>query len=294
MSEKKKPRKPSQPLGHVIFPQKVLVREDLPDFKEELETVIVKKFIGSLKHFAERHLSQPVKSDPWPDFLCKEGEATIGIEVVEVINVDHARKRKLQEDYSEHIRQLIADFCPRLSGLTIILNDNYQEAPYPPIEKPAGKKLAQSITDNIRSILEQLENIPMNGIRVYRWQKGPHHPTTGAIVRRVAPKDARLPAVLGFFGCFPENVSVIESLLSRTIKHKIAKKYPEFKEGQLILLAYEVGSCSVANSDSTAVRLAQNELRRNIHPFAEVWYIYPYAPMGLDNKDLGHIVKVWP
>lgn len=289
MSAKKKPRKPSQNLGHVVFPQKILVREDLPDFKDELETVIVKKFIGSLRHFAERHLSQPVKSDPWPDFLCEEKGTTIGIELVEVINVEHAHKRYIQKEYELYIRNLVADLFPRLSGLQIIFNDGYQEPPYHPLRKAAGRSLAQTIAYNLHSVLDQIENIPLNHISVYSWQKNPNHPITGAIVRRVAPKDARLPAVLGFFGCFPENVSVIESLLSRTIKHKVAKKYPEFKEGQLILLAYEDVSCSVEDPNSIAANLARKVLKSNIHPFDEVWYIFPYAA-----KKLGHIIQIWP
>lgn len=297
MFAKKKPRKPSQPLGHVIFRKRrrpYAVMERLSLSKEELEATIVKKFIGALKHFEGRSLSLPEKADPWPDFVCEEAGAKIGIEVVEVINIDHAAKRSRQRDYAAYIRKLIDDCYTRLSGLMIILDDGYQEPSYPPIAKLAGKKLAKSITDNIRSILEQLENIPLNGIRVYHWQKGPHHPTIGAIVRRVAIKENGIPATLGFFGTFPENVSIIESLFCKTIKGKLDKKYTEFIGDKLILLAYEVGSCSVAASNSTAVRLAQNEIRRNINPFTEVWYIFPYAPMGLEHKDLGHIVKVWP
>jgi len=297
MSAKKKPRKPSQPPGHVVFPKKgrpYRVMELLPPYKNELEAVIVKKFIGALKHKEGRHLSHPVKADPWPDFVCEEAGAKIGIEVVEVINVEHARKRHLQEEYTKYIYKLIDDFYPCLSGLAITLNDGYQYPPYPPLRRHAGQRLAQSIADDLRSSLEQLENMQIDHIRVYRWQKGPHRPTTGAFVRRVAPKESGVPATLGFLGSFPESVSVIDSLLMGTIEKKL-DKYTQFTEGKLILLAYDVVGPPVENSSTTPpVVLAKEVLRCNDHPFDEVWYIFPYAPMDLDHKNLGHIVKVWP
>ena len=45
---RKQPKKPSRLLGHIVFPRKERVVERLPDTKDELEAVIVDKFVGAL------------------------------------------------------------------------------------------------------------------------------------------------------------------------------------------------------------------------------------------------------
>jgi hypothetical protein len=86
------PKKPSKPLGHFVFPKSggpARVIEVLPDSKDELEEVITRKFVAALRSRFNRELATPTRGDEWPDFWTAEGNATIGLEVVEVVNPEH-------------------------------------------------------------------------------------------------------------------------------------------------------------------------------------------------------------
>jgi len=86
------PKKPSKPLGHIVFPKSgppSLVSERLPASKHELEQVIIRKFVAALHQRFQRTLAPPTRGTEWPDFWTSEGTARIGIEVVEVVNPDH-------------------------------------------------------------------------------------------------------------------------------------------------------------------------------------------------------------
>lgn len=91
---KKKPRKPSQPVGHFVFPKAGTlygVYEQFPDGKEELERVIVEKFRLALEVRFTRILTAPQSGSQWPDFWTTENERKTGIEIVEVVNLEHIR-----------------------------------------------------------------------------------------------------------------------------------------------------------------------------------------------------------
>ncbi|MGV7224191.1 MAG: hypothetical protein ACQ9MH_22065 [Nitrospinales bacterium] len=77
MTQKNQPKKPSSPLGHIVFPKNGPVRkviEQLPENKEGLEQVIVNRFAGALSHFYKRHIENIEKKEPWPDFEGYEGK----------------------------------------------------------------------------------------------------------------------------------------------------------------------------------------------------------------------------
>lgn len=290
MSVQKRPRKPSTPLGHIVFPKKGKphrVLEPLPGSAKDLEATIIEKFAGALRHFEKRGLSKPLPCDPWPDFEAREGKNHIGIEIVEIINPDHARKRALQGQYARQVRGLINDISPRLAGLSIQLIDGYQNPRYPPLNTAAGQQLASFIADRLRSEVEILEALKRFVVR--RWQRGPDRPEAGAFFTRVAPKESGIPVTLHFHGSFPEAVSVTENLLRRSIEGKLMKRYPQYKKGHLWLLAYEVFSMSVGPKPSKAALIARQMLQGQSHPFDEVWYIHPYA-----GKPLGHIERILP
>lgn len=290
MSVQKRPKKPSAPLGHIVFPKKgkpYRVLEPLPASAKDLEAAIVDKFVGALRHFEKRELSNPLPCDPWPDFEAQECKKHYGIEVVEIINPEHARRRAIQAQYAQQIRGLINDISPRLAGLSVQLIDGYQDPPYPPLNTAVGQQLASFIADQLRSEVEKLEALKQFVVR--HWQRGPERPEAGAFFTRVAPKESGIPVTLHFLGSFPEAVSVSENLLSQSIEGKLRKSYTKYKKGRLCLLAYEVFSMSVGPKPSKAAAIARELLDSQLHPFDEVWYIHPYA-----GKPLGHIERVWP
>lgn len=177
---------------------------------------------GALKHFEQRELVNLQRGNIWPDFTCKEGNQTVGIEVVEIVNQDHAGKRHIRNQYLIRDRELIKDIYPRLSGLRIQFIDGHQEPPYPSLTTHDGQQLAKSIADNLKAEVEKLEQLPRSAVRL--WQKGPALPETGALISRVSVRELEYPAVLSFQGGgFPARLSEGENLLENTINGKIKK-----------------------------------------------------------------------
>ena len=290
MKRRKKPaRKPSQPLGHVSFltdggPLSFI--EKLPYTQEDLEGAIVRKFVGGLKHFKQRELSPPTRGNPWPDFLTQEGAQPVGIEVVEVLNVDHARKRAIQERYEDHLRTLVEGFSRELAGLSITLIDHYQEPPYPPLNSKKGQQLALSIVNNLLSLIPQLRDLPVGRPFIVHWQQDANQPQTGAAIRRLAPIGSERPPFLRFSGTFPDSIENTQSLLLRAVEGKLNKNYPPYQEGRLWLLAYGYDPCIL---EPDAIAPAKALLQAHQHPFDEVWCFFPYAA-----QNLGAIERVWP
>lgn len=284
---RKHPRKPSQPLGHIVFPKRgrpYTVLEPLPESQKELEARIVRKFIGAMRYFEHRELATPVEADLWPDFETREGETKVGIEVVEVVNPDHAEKGRIQQLYAARVRELLDDMQARLAGLSVRLDDGYQEPPYPPLRSKAGERLARSIAENLRVAAAKLDRLPVGHVAVYRWRTGRDVPNTGASITRVSAPEAEHAVRLGYLGSFPERQDVGEALLAATIASKIARLYTRY-EGRLLLLAY---GCGAWHGDAV-MKQARRVLREHPHPFDEVWHILPFA-----GEDVGDIRRVWP
>jgi hypothetical protein len=292
MTKRKQPKKPSSPLGHIVFPQKGPVRqviEPLPADKEELEKTIVDRFAGALSHFEERNLEKIEKGDPWPDFEGREGIARVGIEVVELVNVHHKKLRHLQRTYEHAILEALGEKVRMFDGLHITLNDGYQVPPYPKVSSNEGKEIVECFVQNL---INSADEISGYGIRKFfdcKWRNEPGEPIIGISGSRVAPKETKFPARIGFFGTFPESVEKIRSLLADTVQHKIEKSYTAYADGRLILLVYEVGSISIDPENQEAIQRAQNVLEQSAHHFDEVWYIWPRA-----ESDRGILYKVWP
>lgn len=130
------PRKPSRPVGHIVFPKSGApypVVEALPESKDELERVIAQKFVDALRERFNRELDSPRRGDTWPDFWTHEAGRQIGLEVVEIVNpelaaqgrayrenlpVDVGRARRL---LTEAIRAKIAKRYQRLSTASLWL-----------------------------------------------------------------------------------------------------------------------------------------------------------------------------
>lgn len=82
----------SRPPSHIVLPKHgalVPVAEPLPSQKDDLELVIVRKFVRAVGERFGRTLSAPTRGDRWPDFWTAEGADQVGIEVAEVVNPDH-------------------------------------------------------------------------------------------------------------------------------------------------------------------------------------------------------------
>src|SRR5436190_15969350 len=130
------PKKPSRPLSHIIFPKAgtpSVVSEVLPEPKDDLEAVIVRKFITALEHRFDRHLTNPEKDDPWPDFWTSEGGRPVGIEVVEIVNPEHIEFSQIRRRYVERWRAELSNQLDQLPGLVLEIEGGYQFCKYPPV-----------------------------------------------------------------------------------------------------------------------------------------------------------------
>lgn len=259
--------------------------ETLPYAQVDLEISIFRKFAGALKHFKQRELSSPTRGNSWPDFLAKEGAEHVGVEIVEVLDVDNAKKRAIQEQYERHLHILIEGFWQELAGLSITIVDQYQEPRFPPLNSRKGQQLAQLIADNLRSLIPRLTCLPLGCVLLLQEQRGGNRVHAGAAIKRLSPIECQQGVVLRFSRNFPTSVDNAESLLLRAIEGKLNKNYPRYQNGQLWLLAYSYDPCIL---EPEAIARAKLLLDSREHPFNEVWCIFPYAA-----QDLGAIEKVW-
>jgi hypothetical protein len=302
VTEDRQPRKPSEPLAYWLFPPTgqggpQLVIENLPGKKDALERAVIDKFVGTLASKSGRCLDPPEAGDEWPDFETKEGSTRIGIEVTEIINTAHVHERDLQRDYERHVRELLAEYLTELAGLHITLNDDYQLVQYPPLRRPAGRLLAESIAENLRQVLPEIRTLRVGQQFSYRWQgDGRTVPTTGAFGYRFASSDSKEAAHVGFFGAFPDDLSDIVSLLSVHVATKIAKHYTTYS-GKLWLLLYETSpTVTVRKDEALALANALLEMDRERHHFDEVWYLFPYPEAERVDEPIGEqglIERVW-
>jgi hypothetical protein len=285
--KKKAPRKPSQPLGAINFGTKgrpTEVIETLPDTQKDLEGVIVRKFIGAMNHFKHRILSLPTLGYEPADYSTREGDERIDIQVVEVLNPDHAKKRGDRDKCASRVRNLLDDCYSELAGLSITLHDYSAQPPYPPLTFQGGTHLARAFADNLRAAIPDLRQLIVGQMVFSRRQGGPTEPATSAAVFRFAPTDSGMPATLRFASIFSE--SEPQSLLTRAIEGKLNKQYPRSLNGHFWLLAYGTEPWLV---EPKAIALAKLLLQSRQHPFDEVWSLFPYP-----DQDLGEIKKVWP
>ncbi|MEX1255896.1 MAG: hypothetical protein WEE64_16315 [Dehalococcoidia bacterium] len=294
MAARSTPRKPSLPLGAIVFSATGKVSkslEPLPESKLELEGVTVRKFAGALAHFEGRQLSDvhPGQEDGH-DYCACEGDRQIEIQVVEVLNSDHAAKRALQQEYTRGIRASLEDIWDGFAGIDIQLNDGYQEPAWPTITKRAGKaaqRMMDFIVKNLRACLPALQLLAVGQYRLYRWEPEFGVYEVGAFCRRFAAHASGRAGSIGCSGSFPQSTDTAEALLAGAVQRKVDKHYAKPSRASLWLLAY--GNVGQAVVEGRAAALAKDILAKSQHPFEEVWYIFPYP-----DEDLGSIERIWP
>ena len=292
MTDRKKPKKPSMPLGHIVFPKKGSARkviEPLLENKGDLERAIVTRFLAALAYFEGRSVTDVEKCDPWPDFEGYENTNVVGIEVVELVNQQHNKLRRRQEEYKSSILQRLVGRLSLFSGLHITLDDGYQMPAYPKVNSKDGKEIVDCYVRGLLDCVDEIGDYDLGRVFIREWRNENRKPKVGIYGYRTAPREMNLPPHIGFLGTFPESLEKVRSLLAEAVEHKIDKSYTKYKKGKLLLLVYEVGTISVEPGNSEAIQRTQDVLQGREHPFDEVWYIFPYA-----ESNFGAIHRVWP
>lgn len=219
------PRKPSVPLAQITFRAAGGVHgtvESLPPVKEDLELAIARKFVASLQ--VEGLGPEPKRADPWPDVEVSLDGRVVGIEVVEVINPEHAQKRTTQERYLAAVLPMLDDLEERLDEVVMSVVDGYQEPRWPNPSSPEGQRLVMHLAERIRGVSSELAAMPRNG-RFYReWND-----FEGSSLRigLLASRGRRIVATsesgvdLMFSGTFPSDVATLRGLRRR---HSVAER----------------------------------------------------------------------
>jgi hypothetical protein len=270
-----------------------LVVESLPADQEDQEYAILEKFIGALKHFESRDISGPYRrGDQWPDFEKGTAADALGIELTWVTHEPHDHLRRLQEQYARRVKGLLAKVDPTLAGLHFHLEDGYQDPPYPPLSAAKGEAVAQSIAALIESDIPTLATLPVWSdpgrppVQRLARETGPGGVTIGYVAHRFAHAESGADPIIRFFGSFPIDKGLLDTLLWRAIERKLDKAYATYP-GQLWLVVWG-GAWVGGVPPSAAAAFARQRLAMTSHPFDAIWVMSPYP-----GQELGSIERVW-
>jgi hypothetical protein len=149
------PRKPSFPVTAIVFRAggkgTHLVVEPLPETKEELERAIVDRFLSVLR--ARGHnIGRPERGPDPPDVVVQIDGTQVGIEVVEVIDPEHAQRRAVQEQYLRALLPLLQDLEEQLDGIAMTIVDGYQDPMWPSVASKQGQNLVRFLSEKVRSL----------------------------------------------------------------------------------------------------------------------------------------------
>jgi hypothetical protein len=262
--------------------------EPLPALKEDLELAIVGKFVGAMQAQGQI-LEAPMRGKEWPDFETRTGEQRIGLEVVEIVNPDHAKKRTLQQQYLAAVLPLVEDLAPALENVAMTILDAYQDPPWPHPSSAEGQRLVQHIVQHLRADVGDIAQCgapPRTFLRMWDFEKSRLRVGIMALRGRPIPGSIITGIDLRFSGTFPMTVTTSQALLADAIHAKIEKSYTSYEPGALWLLAYSESHFTI---DDASVALARELLRKRFHPFAAIWAFVP-----LPGEQTGTVANVFP
>ncbi len=263
MIAKKKPYKPSSPLGVISFPQKGAVKkivEHLPKEKDKLEYAVVSKFFDNLPDRAFSELEQNQENDL--DFICVEmvDENTVKweIELTEFFIKDW---RMLDISRQSYFMEIIKVFGEKewIRNHSILLSDNY--TPFPNVNKDAGKALLKLIIETIDSLEDEYKETEDGILRVKK------------IGNDCSIHFIKNPAIrkgLGFYEGYIGSPDGFNQVVINTIGKKINKNYNKPNGIKCMLLCYSTQN--IFQFDDTLKALIET---MNNNQFDEVWYTHP-------------------
>lgn len=278
------PKKPSPPIGHVVFRGKgrgtEYVVEHLCTDKQQLEQQICKKFVECLRRQGR------TVSDPSPDstgshdaFYTEDGHL-VCVELTEVICPRHAEIRSLRGQYTDRVSDALDSARADLNGLKIELElvDEYQFDRWPKAGSRRGREILHRFKEELLAMRQKLIGLPQGHFDSKRWTVGRDKLRCGFMATRVAPAGSgirpefRCSEVIGY------TTEEIHELLPTAIGKKINKNYSPQADGKLILLVYQVLGSPLAEHHEPEPFVRARELLNGVsHPFDEVWYLFPMA-----------------
>lgn len=250
----------------------------LPRDKEQLEAYVASNFAKWLRHEGRdvHELGRP--AGEWPD-ACLEVEGDrVGIELVEVVDQAHRRRRAGDPWYLTELKAALvaSGLWGEMAGLDLTLHDGWGELPRP--RSARSVQLIEGLVDRASmerdSFIRCAEGVPCG----VRHEDGQAASLSLMGVRR---SDVAGPARLTWDGGY----MVEHGNLFGTVARKIAKNYTTVHGfDQLWLLVWDRSFYLLRSGRDTALSL----LNQADHPFDQVW-ISVLAPLPMSPAG-----ELWP
>lgn len=117
---------------------------------------------------------------------------------------------------------------------------------------------------------------------------GPSGARIGYSVYRFAAAESGAEPIIRFFGSFPLDKQLLNSLVWRAVERKLKKGYDPNYSGRLWLLVW--GGVHVSGpAPSAAAAHARQALAMAPHRFDEIWFVAP-----LPGQKFGSTERIWP
>jgi hypothetical protein len=286
----RRPRKPVRNPGHIVFPKvgaAYAETEQMPRNQAGLEAIVGVKFLGALRHFLGRDLRDLRRGTEPADLECDEGDAVVGIQVVEVIDHDWRQLLEMRSGYLAALRQRGEELFGSFRGCRLVLVDDGEPPYLPQVTSSAGSECLGELVEQIRNAGTNIASLEVKKIRSVKLTTTAPARRIQFILERMQPYGSEAPVTLDWHGGGRSyQVDLPRGLLPAAVRSKIEKQYakPSYR---FVLLAYSTET--LFDDDDPDFAATRDLLDGSPHPFDEVWFLYLYV-----NQDLGHIVKVWP
>jgi hypothetical protein len=281
------PKKPSRPVGHIVFPRAGTpfgVSEFLPDRKEDLEATLARKFVESMQSRFGRMLSPPFSDANWPDFWSAENGHRVGVEIVEVVNPDHIALEQIRRRYADRLRRDLKPILENLRGVDLEIDDGYQHRRYPEVNARGGDSIVEEFRNLLETNRDRIRSMRAGSFLHLRARERLDF-SIGFVVTPAHDRNA--PASIWYGNAFPVSVDRGELLVREAIERKLSKRYSRPRHWSLWLLAYDANRATT--NGPVAADQAHQLLCDTSHPFTEAWFMVPTAgdiPSFLES--------VWP
>jgi hypothetical protein len=281
----------------------LLTFEQLPNGKHEREFEIANRFVASQKSIFGREFildeeyQERRKENEPPDCKAIEGDNRWGIELTEVVYQQYAGKNVRQKEYAQSIQSVISSKFRDLEGYYILIEDNYQNPPFPGLNKPKGQVIVNKIIKKLEDNLERVKALVHNELLIIdRTKEDADIGKVRLWIRKQTTSEKPIEIMFPYY--FPILVDDLKGLLKSTIEKKAISR-PD-KRVKNMLLIHDVRTLVLPRDlpgnqvefglgFDEQVRMAQDALREYGAIFDEVWYFVPYK-----EYDKGHLVRILP
>lgn len=289
---KKPPSKPEREVGVIVFPKDgapYLDVERLPGEQDKQELIAVKKLLGALAHFKDKHYRNPrVGSGGTDDIVCEsEDGSTIEIQVAWTGDDNIRQLREMRDSYVNVIANEHLEVLKAFHGCNVDLVDTGDPPYLPRVKTIEGQRCLDELVSGLMNIGSQIDTLQVGKISGRKLNIGPDRREIGVICERLPSTNNDMPCSIRWTGSLPVyGGDGRRNTLSETVLKKINKSYAK-PENEFWLLIYST-DLPLTDTDPD-ISSAQEILNKSEHPFDIVWYLHPHP-----NLERGILIKVWP